>query len=255
MKDHILRLLEKEGIRIDRRKPLEYRPISIEKGMYKNAEGSALARLGKTKVLVGAKMEVGEPFPNSPEQGILITNAEFAPIASEEFEPGPPSYEAIELARVVDRGIREAGMIDFEELCIEEGEKVWKILLDIYILDHNGNLIDAAGLASLAALMNAKIPEYDEEEEKVNYKKREEDLEVQNYPVINTFAMVDSNLLLDPNKEEEEIADAKFSVTTTRKGYHSLQLGKAGGMKIARVNECLDLAEKKGESIRNRLNL
>lgn len=255
MKEHILHLLEKEGMRIDRRKPLEYRPISIEKGMYKNAEGSALARVGKTKVLAGVKMSVGEPFPDSPDEGILITNTEFAPLASKEFEPGPPSYEAIEVARVIDRGIRESGAINFSNLCIEGGEKVWKVSLDLYVLDHDGNLIDAAGLAAISALVNAKIPKYDEEKGKVIYEERKENLEIENYPVINTFVMVDGNLLLDPIKDEEDISNARFSVTTTEEGFHSLQLGKAGGMKTPRINECLDLAEKKGKAIRNRLNL
>lgn len=255
IKDHILRLLEKKNIRIDRRKPLEYRPISIQTGMYGNAEGSARAEIGKTKVLAGVKLEVGEPFPDSEDQGVLITNTEFAPIAAEEFEPGPPSYEAIELARVVDRGIREAGAIDFEDLCIKEGEKVWKILLDLYVLDHSGNLIDAAGLAALAALMDAGIPKYDLEEAKVNYKETERDLEVKSFPIINTFVILDDHLILDPVKEEDEIADARFSITTTDKGFHSLQLGKSGGISPKRINECLDLAEKKGRALRNRLDL
>ena len=76
--------LVKEGKRDDGRDFLQFRDMKIETGYVKNAEGSALVTLGDTKVLVGVKMEVGEPFPDTPDEGILIVNAELVPIASPE---------------------------------------------------------------------------------------------------------------------------------------------------------------------------
>lgn len=256
MKEHILSLLDKKGMRPDRRSPLQYRDIKIEKGLYNNAEGSAQVEIGDTKVLAGIKMEIGEPFPDTPNKGVLISTAEFSPIAYKEFEPGPPGEEAIELARVVDRGIREAGAIDFEDLCIEEGEVVWKVFVDIYILDHNGNLLDAAALAALAALQDAKIPELKENERgerEVNYKKVKRNLEVKNYPIMTTFLKIGDHLILDPLRKEEEVAEARLSVTMTKDGYHSLQLGGSGGMKIPLINKCLDLSKEKTEFLREKI--
>ena len=88
-----------------------------------------------------------------------MTNSELLPMAAPDFEPGPPDERSVELARVTDRCIREAGVVDLEKLVISEGEKVWMIFLDLHVLDYDGNLMDAAVLGSVAALINTKIPE------------------------------------------------------------------------------------------------
>ena len=118
-----------EGKRADGRDLMEYRPITIEKGFIERAEGSARVRLGRTEVAVGVKIEVESPFPDTPEEGILMVNAELVPLASPTFEPGPPDENAIELARVVDRGIRESKAIDLKKLCIVPGEKVFTVFV------------------------------------------------------------------------------------------------------------------------------
>src|SRR3989338_935564 len=107
LKQHVIMLLESDK-RLDGRKPLEYRkPLKVEYGFTKTAEGSAKVTLGETEVIVGIKMEVGEPYPDTPDQGTIIVGAELLPLSNPEFELGPPGIQAIELARVVDRGIRE----------------------------------------------------------------------------------------------------------------------------------------------------
>jgi len=104
--------LAKRSERADGRALDEYRPIQVEVGLIGKAEGSARVKIGNTQVLVGVKVQPGEPFPDSPDTGVIITNVELVPLASPSFEPGPPDENAIELARVVDRGVRESGAID-----------------------------------------------------------------------------------------------------------------------------------------------
>src|SRR3989337_2032102 len=120
------------GKRLDGREPNDYREVQIESGLIERAEGSARVRLGKTEVLVGVKIETGEPFPDTPNQGVMTVNAELVPLASPTFEPGPPDERSIELARVVDRGIRESKAIPTEDLVIEAGQKGFVVLLDVY---------------------------------------------------------------------------------------------------------------------------
>ena len=115
-------VLEK-GKRLDERGLRDYRPIKIEQGLIERAEGSARVYLGKTEVLCGVKIETGEPFPDTPNDGVMTVNAELVPLASPKYEPGPPDENSIELARVVDRGIRESYAIDTEKLCIEPGKR------------------------------------------------------------------------------------------------------------------------------------
>lgn len=207
-----------EGRRFDDRNLLEYRNIDIETGISKNAEGSARVRLGKTEVIVGVKLDVGEPYPDSEDKGVLITTTELLPLSSDKFEPGPPRIEAIELARLVDRGIRESGFIDFSKLCIKKGEKVWCIFLDIYSINDDGNLLDASCLASIAALLDAKMPKYDEKTEKVKYGElTSKKLPLTDtIPLTFTFHKIGKNLLLDPIKEEEESSESRITLAISK---------------------------------------
>jgi exosome complex component RRP42 len=156
-RDHIHKLLA-TGKRVDGRAWDEFRPISIQINYAENAEGSARVKLGNTDVLVGVKMTVGQPFADTPDKGVLTTNAELIPLASPTFESGPPDEDSVELARVCDRGIRESQMIDLESLCIVPGKEVWILFTDIYVLDYDGNLFDAAFLGAVAALSSTIVP-------------------------------------------------------------------------------------------------
>ncbi len=51
-------------------------------------------------------------------------NVEFSPMASPNFESGRPGEAAIELARLVERSLRETRAIDQEALCVLAGRKV-----------------------------------------------------------------------------------------------------------------------------------
>jgi len=121
--ERIKKYLE-EGKRFDGRTPEEFRELTIEKNVSVKAEGSVRVKLGKTEVIVGVKMAPSEPYADSPDKGNLMVTAEMLPLSSPRFESGPPKIEAIEWARVTDRGLRESGFVDFEKLCIKEGEKV-----------------------------------------------------------------------------------------------------------------------------------
>jgi exosome complex component RRP42 len=100
-------MIEK-GKRLDGRGLKTTGKSKIEQGLIEKAEGSARVLLGKTEVLVGIKVETGTPFPDTPNEGVMTVNAELVPLASPTFEPGPPDENSIELARIVDRGIRES---------------------------------------------------------------------------------------------------------------------------------------------------
>ncbi|MCW1301010.1 MAG: exosome complex protein Rrp42 [Candidatus Nanoarchaeia archaeon] len=238
------------GLRIDGRKFFEYRPIQIRVNVSKNAEGSALVSLGETKVLAGVKMDIVEPFEDRPDEGVLIVNAEFAPLASPMFEPGPPNEDAIELARVVDRGIRESNAIDLKSLCIEAGSKVWGIFVDIYILNHDGNLIDASALAAIVSLLTARFPIV--EGDKVVYGKWcEKKLKVNKIPVCCTFVKIGNHFLLDPNLREESALEAGLSVIVTDEKTNALQKrGEIGGLKFAEVMKCIEIALEKGKELK-----
>jgi exosome complex component RRP42 len=243
-----------KGKRLDGRGLNDYREIKIEQGIIEKAEGSARVLLGKTEVMVGVKVETGEPFPDTPNEGVLTVNAELVPLASPTFEPGPPDENSIELARVVDRGIRESKAIDLEKLCIVPGKKVFVVFVDIYVLNHDGNLIDASALAAMAALMNTKVFNYEVENCEVKIKPGFMPLPVRRHPVAVTFAKINDKLVVDPWLEEEQIMDARLTITTDDDGnVCAVQKGGSGFFTLKQVLEAVQIAREKASEIRKKL--
>ncbi|MBI4020517.1 MAG: exosome complex protein Rrp42 [Candidatus Aenigmarchaeota archaeon] len=252
LQDNFIHNLAAKGLRMDKRKLDEFRPIVVETGVIAKAEGSARVKIGNTEVIVGVKLDVGTPFPDKPSEGVLITNAEFSPIASPLFEKGPPREEAIELARVVDRGIRESKAIETAKLCIAEKEKVWMVFVDIHILNHFGNLIDASAMAAIAALLTAKMPEYDGE--KVNYEKHSGKLPVKCKPVAVTMAKIGERIVVDASLEEEQVMAARLTATTKDDGnVCALQKGGTSSLTLEDIESMLALSKEKGKEIRKLL--
>ena len=245
MKDYVLKL-SAEGKRIDGRTLDQVRPITITKNIIASAEGSAQVNLGETTVIVGVKAQLGEPFADTPNCGVLTTSAELVPMASPTFEAGPPSPVAIELARVVDRGIRESECVDLEKLCVIPGEKVWILFLDLHILDYDGNLFDACSIAALAALASTKIP-YSQ----LDPAKKDEMLELQSWPVSLTAVKIRDSMFADPSLDEETIADSRITVVTNENGnLRAMQKGVGGSITIEDAEKLIAMSVKHGSDVR-----
>ncbi len=242
---HIHKLLS-TGKRVDGRSLEEFRNISIETNYVETAQGSARVRLGNTDVLVGVKMEVGQPFADTPDKGVLTTNAELIPMASPTFESGPPDENAIELARVVDRGIRESEMIDLQKLCIKKGEEVWINFVDIYVLDYDGNLFDACFLGAMAALKSAVVPAAE------NEKGEDYPMPIKRIPISCTAVKIENSILFDPTLDEEKVAEARLTVTTDENGdLRAMQKGLPGAFTLDEVRQIIDSARRVSKDLRN----
>ncbi len=251
-KIQVLDMLRK-GTRIDGRGFEEYRKITVELGTIPKAAGSALVRLGDTMVLVGVKTEIGEPYRDRPLEGVLQVHAEFVPLASPTFEPGPPDENAIETARVIDRCLREPKAVKLDELAIIPGRKVWIVFNDIYLLDHNGNIVDASMLATMAALRTAKLPRVVSIEGDtivIDKSTREKPLPVSLNVVIVSVAKINGYIIVDPNLDEESVVDAKLMVGVDEKG-RIVGMQKTGQRSFTRseVDYAIDLALKKAAEL------
>ncbi|MBR9702353.1 exosome complex protein Rrp42 [Candidatus Pacearchaeota archaeon] len=241
-----------EGKRFDGRGPDEFREIVIETGVLKNGDGSARVKIGKTEVLVGIKMAMGTPYPDSQDKGTMMVTTELLPLSSPRFEYGPPKFPSIELARVIDRGIRESNFIDFSKLCVEVGEKVWTVFIDIYTINDDGNIMDAAGIAAVAALKNAKMPKFDKEEGKVLYGELTENpLPLKKDVTIPiTIHQVGDNFLVDPTREEEDLSETRVTIGSNSKGIiSSMQKAELKSLSIKEFEGILDLSEKVNKDV------
>ena len=247
-KKRIIELL-KDSKRIDGRGQFENREIVVETDVSNKAEGSARVRLGNTEVIVGVKLQTQEPYSDHKDEGTLMVGMEINPSAGEWYEPGPPKIDAIEIARVVDRGIRESGYIDFKKLCIKEGEVVWSVMIDIYAINDDGNLLDASAIGAVAALKMTKIPEYDEEDGVKYGKLTDNGLPLtENESLMMTFYKVGDQLLFDPIRDEEDASSARLTLAISKPGkdkiINSMQKGGLDSISIEHLNQVIEEAEK-----------
>lgn len=246
-RDYISKLLAK-GERVDGRRFDELRQLTVETNFIGSAEGSARVRLGGTEVVVGVKLILGEPFADTPNTGVLTTNAELIPMASDTFEGGPPDQESIEVARVIDRGIREGHAVDMAKLCIEPGKQVWIMFVDVHVLDYDGNLFDAANIGANAAFKTAIVP--------AKRAGRGEDypLPVEHQPISVTAVKIDGKILVDPTHDEERVADARLTVATIENGnLCAMQKGLRGAFTLEEVLKIVDASRRIGAEVRSKL--
>lgn len=250
-KEHISEALAK-GIRLDGRRLDEFRKINIETGTIATAEGSTKITCGESELVVGVKMELGTPYPDRPDSGTLMVGAELRPISSPEFELGPPTIKSIEVARVIDRTIRESKSIDEKALCVTPGEKVWRVSVDICPLNDDGNLIDIGALGAIAALKSTKLPKIDKKTGMVDYHEQtKEGLPLSAVPIAITVLKIGNNLVVDPTNSELNAADARLTVGSLDNGkICSMQKGGETPFTVEEIDTIIDLAIKKGKELR-----
>jgi exosome complex component RRP42 len=234
--------------RLDGRTPFDHRDIEVKFNISINAESSVKVKFGKSEVVAGIKLGTAEPYPDHEKEGTLSTGMDLLPLSSPNFEYGAPTIEAVEIARVVDRGIRESRFIDFEKLCIKEGEKVWSINVDLATLNDDGNLIDASSLASVLALLTARMTAYDEETERVKsgeFTDEKLPLKIENMPLTVTFFKIGDKIFIDPTREEEDCADGRITFEVSDSGKEPMiNAIQKGGDAIFTVQEVESMAEE-----------
>jgi exosome complex component RRP42 len=253
---YIINNLKKEE-RIDGRGLWDYREFKIEADTISSAEGSADVSLGDTRIITGLKYDVGTPFPDLPNEGVCTIMAELLPIASPLFESGPPDEQSIELARVVDRGIRHADCIQTKKLCIKEEEAVYILFADMYVLNHGGNLIDCGGVSVLATLISSQIPEAKMTDNGVEWTGNYimGDMIVNELPLVLTFAKIEDMIFVDPNLAEELVSDGRMSISVTENKITAIQKSGTATFSNDEIQLITQKALEIGNSLRNKLNL
>ena len=254
IKESVINLVE-AGKRTDGRAFDDYREISLETGIIEKAEGSARVKIGNTQIMIGVKPQIGTPFADTPNIGVLMTNTELLPMAAPNFESGPPDENSVELSRVTDRCIREGKVVDLENLCITAGEKVWMIFLDLHVLDYDGNLMDAAVLGCVAALMNTKLPTVTVEDNEIimDYDNMIP-LPINHKALMCTFAKIGGELIIDPSLEEEEIMETRISIGMIEDGsICAMQKSGPEPLKREEILKAVSIAKDKTAELRTHL--
>ncbi|CAM6093677.1 unnamed protein product [Calypogeia fissa] len=245
--------------RVDGRRPFDVRRLKIT---FAKQDGSVEVVQGQTRVMAVVTGQLGPPYPDRPTEGSLAIFTEFSPMADPSFEPGRPGEMAIELGRIIDRGLRESRAVDMESLCVLAGQKVWAIRVDIHILDNGGNLVDVANIAALAALMSYRRPEctvggHNGQEVTVHPPEVREpvSLIIHHLPIAVTFAFFSGDLqVVDPSLKEEAVMGGRLTVTVNAQGdICAIQKGGGIGVSASEIMRCIRIASSKASEITNQV--
>lgn len=236
------------GVRVDGRALEASRQVKIVLGP---AHGQVHVSIGSTVALASATVEAVTPYSDRPAEGILGIAVELSAAASEpaalEFAvhgAHPPADRlAMALRGNVERVIRDSRAVDTEALCIIAGKKVWAVSVDVSIVDADGNCIDAAHLAAMAALLHARRNDVSISGTDIHihpFSEREPlPLPVHHVPLTVTYALFagtndfpDDIAALDPCLVEELASDGLVTVALNAHG-EVCGLHKAGGLPIS----------------------
>ncbi|XP_039844532.1 exosome complex component RRP45A-like isoform X5 [Panicum virgatum] len=247
-------------LRVDGRHSFDFRKLRISFG---REDGSSEVQLGETHVLGYVTAQLVQPYRDRPNEGTLAIFTEFSPMADPAFEPGRPGESAIELGRVIDRGLRESRAVDMESLCVVAGKHVWSVRVDLHILDNGGNLIDAANIAALAALSTFRRPECtvggDDGQQVIVHDPEVRDplpLTIHHMPIAVTFAYFGEGniVVVDPTYKEEAVMGGRMTATINSNGdICSIQKAGGEGVMSSVVMQCLRIASVKATDITSKM--
>lgn len=169
--------------------------------------------MGNTVIFASTEATVEEPRVSRPAEGMfkMVIN-----ISAGGPEPWLKSVdraqpkEAVLTMRLLEKIINRINVVDLESLCLLTGRFVWCITTKLVLLNYDGNLVEAASIATMASLMHFKRPEASiSPDGRVTVYSLEEKnpvpLTLFHYPICVTFQFMDHTLLQKIISENQEI--------------------------------------------------
>lgn len=188
------------------------------------------------RILAKVSAEVTVPYTDRPFDGIFTITTELSPMASPAFEVNRPTETEVLLSRLLEKTVRRSNALDTESLCLVAGQKCWSIRVDLHVLSHDGNLIDASCLAVVAALRHFRKPDTSIEGEVLTvYTPAEREpvpLSWLHSPFCITFSFYGEegeSVLLDATLLEEQLRGSSCTISLNRHG-EICQISKLGGI-------------------------
>ncbi|SNX86718.1 related to Exosome complex exonuclease RRP43 [Melanopsichium pennsylvanicum] len=222
------------SIREDGRALAAFRDATLTLGSISTADGSAFVRIGNTSCIAAIKAEVAPPQLARPRDGYLIPNVELPAVCSSKFKPGAPQGEAQVLTSRLLALLNSSNVLDMQQLYIEHGKAVWCLYLDISFICFDGNAMDAAVLAAVAALSDTRLSKasYDPDTEQVScstHPSARAKLHLNDVPFAASFAIFDNaHLLSDPTAFESALSASHITVAIS---IHPSSISKASKSK------------------------
>jgi exosome complex component RRP41 len=145
-------LIGDDGLREDGRKPDELRPIKIEAGVLKNADGSAYVEWGKNKVLVAVygPKEMYNKYLQDPRGAVVQVTYNMAAFSVDDRVRPGPSRRSTEISKIIGEAL--------ERVIITEEYPRSSIDVFIEVLEASAGTRCAGLTAASVAVADAGIP-------------------------------------------------------------------------------------------------
>ena len=218
------------------------------------------------------------PHADRPNDGAIGFSVDLSPMSAMGFEYVQPSSTLAgqsgsmgqaqddgqkllsnRILRIMERTLLNGGAIDAEALCVQSGKWVWRLHVDVTVLDHGGNLVDACVLSAVAALRHFRKPEVEVEENGgptvLHSDEREPTpLPLHHTPLTATFALYADptgasttvSAFIDPSHREELVMDGTTTFSFNKYG-EMCSLDFPGGceLKPRQLVMCATLGKRK----------
>ena len=217
------------------RSPREERPVTIEPGFTKHAEGSALISFGDTRVICTASVEPGVPgWMRGSGKGWITAEYGMLPRATttrnqRESTAGRVGGRTQEIQRLIGRSLRAVTKLE------EIGERT--ITLDCDVIQADGGTRTASITGAFVALVLAV--QHMRERDQIRT------MPVQDYVAATSVGIVEGEPMLDLAYVEDSKADVDMNIVKTGAGLYIELQGTAEALPFGReaLNRLLDLGD------------
>mmetsp|Transcript_19223 Transcript_19223/g.22226 ORF Transcript_19223/g.22226 Transcript_19223/m.22226 type:complete len:595 (-) Transcript_19223:16-1800(-) len=276
-------------LRTDGRHPGESRPIRLKFSRAHNMSECTVQLGANTRVSSSVTCHLIPPtHTDRPNDGSISFSVDLSPMSAMGFEYVQPASTlggggsssgggmgqaqseeqrllTNRILRILERTLLNGGAIDAEALCVQSGKWVWRLHIDVTLLDHGGNLVDACVLSAVAALRHFRKPEVQiTENDGANTiegpmvlhsdEKEPTPLPMHHTPLSVTFALFSDPTgattavsgLIDPSHREELVMNGNTTFSFNKYG-EMCSLDFAGGCELnpRQLITCANLGKKK----------
>uniref|UniRef100_A0A7I5E9V3 Exosome complex component RRP45 n=1 Tax=Haemonchus contortus TaxID=6289 RepID=A0A7I5E9V3_HAECO len=196
-----------ENQRLDGRSLSDFRQVKLVVG---SECGTALCTMGETKVLCAVSATLSEPRTSRPNKGIVTVDVDMSPMGNPANEHNRLGERGLELTRMLELVLRDSRCIDVESLCVRAHKEVWKLRVDVRILDDDGGLLDCASVAAVAALYHFRRPNLTVQPNHTlihsEYEQALVPLNIYHMPICVSFGFTKSGnaVVIDPTDKESQ---------------------------------------------------
>lgn len=213
------RLIAEDGTRLDGRKPDELRPLRIQAGVLKRADGSAYLELGSNKIIaaVYGPRELHPRHKQKPDRAVIRFRYNMAPFSVDERKRPGPDRRSIEISKLSKEALEPALFTEYYP----------RTAIDIFVevLQADAGTRCAGITAASVALADAGI-------------------EMKDLVAAVAAGKVDGHIVLDPMYYEDGYGEADVPLAMMPKYDAITLLQMDGNMTEDEFKEAVRLAKK-----------